>query len=99
MKKYLIERETPRVGTFERELLPKATAKSNYVCVNSARISSGWSLLSLPDKMFCVYLAENEVTHPPARRSVDFLLRRYGNRQNDGSMTAAHCYTDGLVWA
>ena len=61
MKKHLIEREMARVGTLEREQLREATANLTTCCVNSARISSGWSLSSLPDKMVCVYLAEDEV--------------------------------------
>ena len=60
MKKYIIERDIPRVGALEREQLRQAAAKSNHVL---DQLGSGiqWSESFIGgDKMFCVYLADDE---------------------------------------
>jgi hypothetical protein len=60
MKKYIIERDIPKVGTLEREQLRQAAAKSNQVL---DQLGSGiqWSESFIAaDKMFCVYLADDE---------------------------------------
>jgi hypothetical protein len=60
MKKYIIERDIPKVGTLEREQLRQAAAKSNRVL---DQLGSGiqWSESFIAaDKMFCVYLANDE---------------------------------------
>jgi len=60
MKKYMIERDIPKVGTLEGEQLRKAAAKSNQVLQElGPKIQWSESFLT-PNKMFCVYLAEDE---------------------------------------
>ena len=60
MKKYMIEREIPRVGTLEGEQLRAAAAKSNQV-LHRLGPDIQWVESSITDdKMFCVYLAKDE---------------------------------------
>ncbi len=60
MKKYMIEREIPKVGSLEREQLQEAAAKSNQV-LRQIGPDIQWSESFLTaDKMFCVYLAKDE---------------------------------------
>lgn len=60
MKKYVIEREIPKVGTLEGEQLRSAAAKSNQVlCKLGTGIQWQESFVGA-DKMFCVYLAKDE---------------------------------------
>ncbi len=60
MKKYLIERAIPSVGTMEREQLRQAAAKSNQVLHQlGPQIQWVESYVSA-DKLFCIYLAEDE---------------------------------------
>jgi hypothetical protein len=60
MKKYLIEREIPEVGTLEREQLREAAAKSNYVLRQLGSEIQWVESFIGNDKMYCVYLAEDE---------------------------------------
>ena len=60
MKKYLIEREIPRVGTLEREQLRQAASKSNSVLRQLGPDIQWVESFVAADKMFCVYLAEDE---------------------------------------
>jgi hypothetical protein len=60
MKKYLIEREIPRVGTLEREQLSQAASKSNSVLRQLGPDIQWVESFIAADKMFCVYLAEDE---------------------------------------
>jgi Protein of unknown function (DUF4242) len=60
MKKYIIEREIPQVGTLEREQLREAAAKSNQVLRQLGPDIQWVESFVTADKMFCVYLAENE---------------------------------------
>jgi hypothetical protein len=60
MKKYIIEREIPRVGTLEREQLREAAAKSNHVLRQLGPDIQWVESFLAADKMFCVYLAEDE---------------------------------------
>jgi hypothetical protein len=60
MKKYLIEREIPKVGTLGCDQLCEAAAKSNQVL---DQLGSGIQWVESfvgADKMFCVYLANDE---------------------------------------
>jgi len=60
MKKYVIEREIPKVGSLEGEPLRQAAAKSNSVL---AELGGGIQWLEsfiAADKMFCVYLGKDE---------------------------------------
>lgn len=60
MKKYIIEREIAKVGTLEGEQLRQAAAKSNQVLEQlGSDIQWSESFISA-DKMFCVYLANDE---------------------------------------
>jgi hypothetical protein len=60
MKKYIIEREIPNVGTLEGEQLRQAAGKSNQVLDRlGTEIQWKESFISA-DKMFCVYLAKDE---------------------------------------
>ena len=60
MKKYMVEREIPKVGALEGEQLRQAAAKSNQV-LGQLGPDIQWSQSFLTDdKMFCVYLAKDE---------------------------------------
>jgi hypothetical protein len=60
MKRYLIERQIPQVGTLEREQLREAAAKSNHaLCQLGPEIQWVESFVAA-DKTFCVYLAKDE---------------------------------------
>jgi hypothetical protein len=60
MKKFLIEREIPKVGTLDREQLKQAAAKSNEaLCQLGPEIQWVESFVAA-DKTFCVYLAKDE---------------------------------------
>jgi len=60
MKKYMIEREIPKVGTLEGEQLRGAAAKSNQVLREVGPDIQWLESFVAADKMFCVYLADNE---------------------------------------
>jgi len=60
MKRYVIERDIPAVGTFEREQLRDASKTSNAALARLApRVQWEHSYVTA-DKTFCVYLAEDE---------------------------------------
>jgi methionine synthase I (cobalamin-dependent) len=70
MKKYLIEREIPKVGTLERNQLREAAAKSNQVLHQLGPDIQWVESFVAADKMFCVYLAKNEaIIHKHAQIS------------------------------
>jgi hypothetical protein len=70
MKKYLIEREIPRIGTLEREQLREAAANSNQVLRQLGPDIQWVTSYVSADKLFCVYLAEDEaLIHQHARVS------------------------------
>lgn len=60
MKKYIIEREIPKVGTLEGDQLRKAAAKSNEVLDQLGTDIQWKESFIAADKMFCVYLATDE---------------------------------------
>lgn len=60
MKKFLIEREIPGVGTLEREQLREAAAKSNDVLRQLGPKIQWVESYVAADKLFCIYLAEDE---------------------------------------
>jgi Protein of unknown function (DUF4242) len=60
MKKYIIEREIPAVGSLEREQLRDAAAKSNEALGKLAPNIQWLESFVTADKTFCVYLAEDE---------------------------------------
>ena len=70
MKKFIIEREIPEIGSKEREELRGAAQKSNDVLAELAPKVQWIESYVAADKTFCVYLAENEeVIREHARRS------------------------------
>lgn len=60
MKKYIIEREIPKVGTLERQQLKEASARSNQALRQVGPGIQWVQSFVAADKMFCVYLAEDE---------------------------------------
>ena len=60
MKKYMIEREIPKVGTFERNQLREAAGKSNDVLRQLGPDIQWQESYVTDDKTFCVYLAKDE---------------------------------------
>ena len=60
MKKYVIEREIPKVGTLEGEQLRAAAAKSNQVLHQLGPEIQWLESYVAEDKMFCVYLGKDE---------------------------------------
>lgn len=62
MKRYLIERDIPAVGTFEKEQLRDASRASNNALLQLApRVQWDNSYIAA-NKTFCIYLAEDETT-------------------------------------
>src|SRR3974390_1297303 len=60
LKKFIIEREIPNVGTFEREQLRGVAAKSNDVLRQLGPDIQWVESYVADDKTFCVYLAKDE---------------------------------------
>ena len=60
MRRYVIEREIPKVGSFEREQLKGAAAKSNEVLAKLSPAVQWEHSYVAGDKTFCVYLAQDE---------------------------------------
>ncbi|MBU6473600.1 MAG: DUF4242 domain-containing protein, partial [Alphaproteobacteria bacterium] len=62
MRKFIIERDIPKVGSFEREQLKGAAAKSNEVLRAIGPDIQWQESYVADDKTFCVYLAKDEAT-------------------------------------
>lgn len=60
MKKYVIEREIPKVGSLEREQLREAATRSNQVLRDLGPEIQWLESFITADKMFCMYLANDE---------------------------------------
>ena len=60
LRKFVIERDIPKVGSFEREQLKAAAAKSNEVLARLAPDIQWVESYVAADKTFCVYLAKDE---------------------------------------
>ena len=60
MRRYVIEREIPKVGSFERQQLKEAAAKSNQVLAELAPNIQWIESFVAADKTFCIYLATDE---------------------------------------
>ena len=60
LRRYIIERDIPKVGTFEREQLRQASAKSNEVLRQLGPDIQWVESFVAADKTFCVYLAKDE---------------------------------------
>jgi hypothetical protein len=60
MRKFIIEREIPAVGSFERQQLKEAAQKSNSVLKQLGPDIQWVESFVAADKTFCVYLAKDE---------------------------------------
>jgi hypothetical protein len=60
VKKYIIEREIPKVGTLEQEQLREAAARSNHALRQLGPDIQWVESFVAADKTFCVYLAKDE---------------------------------------
>ncbi|HZQ24769.1 MAG TPA: DUF4242 domain-containing protein [Terriglobales bacterium] len=60
MRKYMIEREIPKVGTLKAEQLRQAAAKSNQALRQLGPDIQWLESFVTADKTFCVYLAKDE---------------------------------------
>jgi hypothetical protein len=60
MRKFIIERDIPAVGSFERDQLKGAAAKSNEVLAQLGSDIQWQESYVAADKTFCVYLAKDE---------------------------------------
>lgn len=60
MKKYMIEREIPKVGALDSEQLRAAAAKSNQVLRQLGPDIQWLKSFITGNKMFCMYLAKDE---------------------------------------
>lgn len=70
MKRYVIEREIPKIGTLEPEQLKDAAEKSNDALRMLAPDIQWIESFVAADKTFCVYLAKDEaVIHRHAELS------------------------------
>ena len=70
MRKFIIERELPRIGSAEREQLRDAARKSNEVLEQLAPDVQWVESYVADDKTFCVYMAKDEgVIHRHAELS------------------------------
>ena len=60
LRRFIIEREIPEVGTFERDQLRAAAAKSNEVLHQLGPDIQWIESYVTGDKIYCVYYAANE---------------------------------------
>ena len=60
MRRFVIERDIPKVGTFEREQLRGAAAKSNEVLTQLGPDIQWIESFVADNKTFCIYLAKDE---------------------------------------
>lgn len=60
MKRYIIEREIPEVGSFDHAQLQGAAAKSNEALAALAPDIQWVESFVAADRTFCVYLAKDE---------------------------------------
>jgi hypothetical protein len=60
LRKFIIERDIPKVGSFEREQLKAAAAKSNEALAQLAPDVQWMESYVADNKTFCVYLATDE---------------------------------------
>jgi hypothetical protein len=60
MKKYMIEREIPKIGSLERERLQEGASKSNQVLRQLGPDIQWLESFITANKMYCMYLAADE---------------------------------------
>lgn len=70
MKRYLIERDIPKVGSLSCQQMQAAAAKSNEVLRELGPGIQWVESFVAADKLFCIYLAENDtIVEEHAQRS------------------------------
>lgn len=70
MRKFVIERDLPAIGSAEREQLRAAAQNSNKVLTELAPDIQWLESFVAADKTFCIYLAKDEsLIHEHAKRS------------------------------
>ena len=70
MRKYIIERELPAIGSAERQALKEAAQKSNATLKELGPDIQWVESFVAADKTFCVYLAKDEaIIREHARKS------------------------------
>ena len=70
MRKFIIERESPAIGSAERQARQGSRAKSNAALKELGPDIQWVESYVAADKTFCVYLAQDEeIIHEHARRS------------------------------
>lgn len=70
LRRFVIERDLPAIGSADRDALREASQKSNSVLAELAPKIQWEHSYVAGDKTFCIYLAENvEVINEHARRS------------------------------
>jgi hypothetical protein len=62
MKRYVIERDLPGVGSFNREQLKNAAATSNSALAKLSGKVQWQQSFVVDDKTFCIYLADSEAS-------------------------------------
>ena len=72
LRRYIIERDIPKVGSLEREQLRGAAAKSNAALHQLGSDIQWVESFVAADKTFCVYLAKDKPLSASMRRSADF---------------------------
>jgi hypothetical protein len=60
MKKYMIEREIPKIGSLQRAELQEGAAKSNQVLRQLGPDIQWLESFVTADKMYCMYLAKDK---------------------------------------
>lgn len=60
MRRYVIERDIPKVGSLEREQLKGAAAKSNEALAKLSPAVQWEHSYVAGDKTFCIYMAKDE---------------------------------------
>jgi len=60
LRRFIIERAIPKVGSFERQQLKEAAAKSNAVLAKLGPDIQWVESFVTDDRTFCVYLAKDE---------------------------------------
>ena len=60
MKKYVIERDIPKIGSLTPQQVKEAACKSNGVLAKLGSDIQWQESFITADKMFCVYLAKDE---------------------------------------
>jgi uncharacterized protein DUF4242 len=60
MKRFMIERQIPKVGTLDQQQLQQASAKSNQALQQLGSDIQWVESFVADDKTFCVYLAKDE---------------------------------------